>query len=68
MSQESVARRYAKAIFDIGKEEGTLPRLSSEVGAFAKSYWTRSIKSGMPTVLPGTRIEAGRSSIVCVKQ
>jgi len=35
---------------------------------YAKSLSIRSIKSRMRTVSPGTRIEAGRSSIVCSGQ
>ena len=38
MSYDAIGRRYARAIFDIGKEEGTLPTLTREFGEFAKLY------------------------------
>ena len=38
MSDEAVARRYALAIFEIGKEEGSLGALSKELAAFAEAY------------------------------
>src|SRR5688572_2069927 len=38
MSYEAVARRYARAIFEIGKETGTVPRLSQELGDFCAMY------------------------------
>jgi F-type H+-transporting ATPase subunit delta len=38
MSNESVARRYARAIFELGKEGGNLPALSREITSFAEVY------------------------------
>ncbi|MCK6589803.1 MAG: ATP synthase F1 subunit delta [Polyangiaceae bacterium] len=38
MSNEAVARRYARAVFDLGKEGGNLPALSREISAFAEVY------------------------------
>jgi F-type H+-transporting ATPase subunit delta len=38
MSNESVARRYARAIFELGKEGGNLPALSRELADFAATY------------------------------
>lgn len=38
MSQEAVGRRYAQAIFDIGREAKTLDALCREVSAFATTY------------------------------
>lgn len=38
MSQETVGRRYARAIFEIGKETGTLSALAREIEDFAAMY------------------------------
>jgi len=38
MSYEAAARRYARAIFEIGKETGTLARISQELGDFCALY------------------------------
>ena len=38
MSNEAVARRYARAIFEIGREEGSLARLALEVASFSEVY------------------------------
>lgn len=38
MSYEAAARRYAAAIFEIGKESGTLARLSQDLGDFCAFY------------------------------
>jgi F-type H+-transporting ATPase subunit delta len=38
MSYDSIGRRYAKALFEIGKEEGSLAALSSQITAFAQIY------------------------------
>ncbi len=38
MSYDNIARRYAKAIFDLGKEEGNLAALSTQIGDFAAAY------------------------------
>lgn len=38
MSYEAVARRYGRAIFEIGKETGTLANLSREIGDASAMY------------------------------
>jgi F-type H+-transporting ATPase subunit delta len=38
MSYEGIARRYARAVFEIGKETGSLPALTREISDFAASY------------------------------
>lgn len=38
MSYDSIGRRYAKAIFDLGKEEGSLSTLASNFNEFAATY------------------------------
>jgi F-type H+-transporting ATPase subunit delta len=62
MSQESVSRRYARAIFEIGKEEGQLPALTRDVAALAAvfegSLELRDVLSN-PLVA-----EAGREAVV----
>ncbi len=41
MSSEAIGRRYARAIFEIGKESGTLAALSREITTFA-DLWAES--------------------------
>jgi F-type H+-transporting ATPase subunit delta len=38
MSNEAVGRRYARAIFEIGKEDSSVPALTRELAAFAETY------------------------------
>lgn len=38
MSNDAVARRYGRAIFEIGKEDGNLPALTRELTGFAEVY------------------------------
>ena len=38
MSHEAVARRWARALFDLGKETRTLPDLNKDIGAFAETW------------------------------
>jgi F-type H+-transporting ATPase subunit delta len=38
MSSEAIGRRYARAIFEIGKENKTLPQLAKDIGSFAAMY------------------------------
>ena len=38
MSYDNIARRYAKAIFDLGKEESNLATLSTQIGELAAAY------------------------------
>ncbi|APR84496.1 ATP synthase delta chain [Minicystis rosea] len=38
MSYEAIARRWARAIFELGKETKTVARLNEDIGAFAALY------------------------------
>ena len=38
MSNEAIARRYARAVFELGKETNTLPTLTREMRAFADVF------------------------------
>jgi F-type H+-transporting ATPase subunit delta len=38
MSYDAIARRWARAIFDIGKETGAVPALTGEISSFAETY------------------------------
>lgn len=38
MSYDAIARRWARAIFDLGKETGTAARLSADLGSFVQAY------------------------------
>jgi len=38
MSQETIARRYARALFELGKESGTLPQVVKDIASFAAVY------------------------------
>ncbi len=38
MSYDNIGRRYAKAIFDLGKEEGNATALATQIGDFAGAY------------------------------
>jgi F-type H+-transporting ATPase subunit delta len=38
MSYDSIARRWAHAIFEIGKETGSVTRLEADIAAFAQTY------------------------------
>ena len=38
MSYEAIGRRYARAIFDIGKEEGQVAALSEDLQRFAATW------------------------------
>ncbi len=40
MSLETIAARYAEAIYELGVEGGNLPRLAEEFGALADAYQT----------------------------
>jgi F-type H+-transporting ATPase subunit delta len=42
VSNEAIARRYARAIFEIGRDENNLARLSQEIAAFADVYVTNA--------------------------
>ncbi len=38
MSYDAIGRRYARAIFEIGKEEGNVAALAEQLRSFAESY------------------------------
>jgi F-type H+-transporting ATPase subunit delta len=38
MSYDAIARRWARAIFELGKETNAVARLNEDVGAFAETY------------------------------
>lgn len=38
MSYDAIGRRYARAIFELGKEEGNLTALSTQIASFADVY------------------------------
>ncbi len=38
MSYDSIARRYARAIFELGKEEGHAAELAEQITSFAEAY------------------------------
>ncbi|MBL9022406.1 MAG: ATP synthase F1 subunit delta [Myxococcales bacterium] len=62
MSYDAIGRRYAQAIFEIGKEEGNALALADQIQDFAKSY---SDSDELKTVLENPMVpEATRESIV----
>ncbi len=67
----SLARRYARALLDIGKEEGQLRRSLTEVEGFAKSSrarpssgtrWNRRTSAGSPSRPRSRRCWPGRTT------
>jgi F-type H+-transporting ATPase subunit delta len=38
MSYDAIGRRWARAIFELGKETNAVPRLTADLGAFAETY------------------------------
>lgn len=38
MSQETIGRRYARALFELGKESGALPQLVKDLSSFSAAY------------------------------
>jgi F-type H+-transporting ATPase subunit delta len=62
MSHEAVGRRYARAIFEIGKENKTLPQLVQDIGSFAAMY---GANEQLRTVLSNPLVEEhARESIL----
>jgi F-type H+-transporting ATPase subunit delta len=62
MSYETIARRWALAIFDIGKETGEIARLNTDLAAFATAYTSNAELS---LVLDNPLVpEAGREAVV----
>jgi F-type H+-transporting ATPase subunit delta len=42
MSGEAVARRYARAVFELARDEGRVAEIARELGAFAEAYESSS--------------------------
>jgi F-type H+-transporting ATPase subunit delta len=62
MSFDSIGRRYAQAIFEIGKEEGNPGALAEQIEAFAKAY---AASDELPTVLENPLVpDTTREAIV----
>jgi F-type H+-transporting ATPase subunit delta len=62
MSYDAIARRWARAIFEIGKETGSVKRLEADISAFAETYAESAELSG---VLDNPLVpEAAREAIV----
>ncbi len=38
MTYDVIARRWARAVFEIGKETGSVPRLEADIAAFAETW------------------------------
>jgi F-type H+-transporting ATPase subunit delta len=58
MRYEAIARRWARAVFEIGKEGGDLSRLVNDLGAFADTFSHNDELAGVldnPLVPEGTR-------------
>jgi len=58
MSYESIARRWARAIFEIGKETGSVTRIEADLSAVADAYASNEELSSMlsnPLVPEGPR-------------
>jgi F-type H+-transporting ATPase subunit delta len=47
MSYDAIARRWARAIFELGKETNAVARLSEDIGAFADTYAGNAELSGV---------------------
>jgi F-type H+-transporting ATPase subunit delta len=62
MSYDAIARRWARAIFEIGKETGAVTRLEAEVSAFAQTY---ADNAELRTVLDNPLVpEAEREAVI----
>jgi F-type H+-transporting ATPase subunit delta len=62
MSYDSIARRWARAIFEIGKETGSVQRLEADVSAFAETYETNA---ELATVLDNPLVpESAREAVI----
>lgn len=49
MTSHAVAQRYARAIFEVGRESGTLERLAREIGSFAELARSNGDFQGLAT-------------------
>jgi F-type H+-transporting ATPase subunit delta len=60
MSYDVIARRWARAIFELGKETGSLGRLNDDISAFAAAYSGNAELSGVldNPLLPEAQREA----------
>jgi len=62
VSHDAVGRRYARAIFDIGKEEGNVAALADQLRSFAEAY---EASTELQTVLESPLVaEDARTAIV----
>lgn len=62
MSYEAIARRWARAIFELGKETKTVARLSEDIGSFAALY---SGNAELSAVLDNPLVpEAAREGVI----
>lgn len=62
MSYDAIGRRYAQAIFEIGKEEGNLGALAEQIRSFAEAY---ASSAELETVLENPLVsDEARSAIV----
>jgi F-type H+-transporting ATPase subunit delta len=62
MRYDAIARRWARAIFEIGKETGSVTRLEADVSAFAATY---TDNEELATVLDNPLLpEASREAVI----
>lgn len=62
MSYDAIGRRYARAIFEIGKEEGNVSALAEQLRSFAETY---KASTELMTVLENPMVtDEARSAIV----
>ena len=62
MSYDTIARRWARAIFEIGKEAGSVQRLEADMTAFAEAY---SASEELANVLGSPLVpEAAREAVI----
>jgi F-type H+-transporting ATPase subunit delta len=62
MSYDAIARRWARAIFELGKETNNVARLNEDIGAFAATYTGHAELSG---VLDNPLVpEAAREAVI----
>lgn len=60
MSYDAIARRWARAIFELGKETNTVARVNEDIGSFAAMYASNAELSGVldNPLLPEAQREA----------
>ena len=62
MSYDAIARRWARAVFEIGKEGGTVARLRDDVASFAQTY---AANEELRTVLDNPLVpESAREAVI----